>query len=526
VCAVLSATSVNKFKNRYPIADIVAGACRAQARTIMSGVGQIFFNYKGEILFQGGVASNPAVAYYLREITGNEIVIPEYHRVMGALGAACLARQYFALKDHLQPRQPPREEPQLKSVSMRAATTRRDFFSHGDTPLVWRNLFFPAEILNALGVRSLTLETYAALFGRNQKRIKRAFDAAASKGFSAETCSFLRVLEGVELPRPAFAVSTSTPCQQGERIFQDLARCYGIEDRFYSLQTPVVRDDHAVENIAAGLEEAVHKLERATGRKMDPGRLEDACRLSNEAREYAILGSRLRFTSPPLVRGGRAVYFANVFSQLWGRQELVDIQRQFLSELTHARQRLGERVQLEDTHRLLWLHLPPFYDTQLLDYIEVHCRAPIVFEEVNFVEWEVLDVRDPYRALARKLLTVGFLDPKLRVQFIREAIVFGKFNGCVLYNHGFGRCSMSDSCFSKHLREQLQQVPIPLLQLDGDCVDPTIDPCSTYTKINAYVEGLNTQRFGNPFGPLGSEKPATLPFPEVLSAPIATVRAA
>jgi hypothetical protein len=64
------------------------------------------------------------------------------------------------------------------------------------------------------------------------------------------------------------------------------------------------------------------------------------------------------------------------------------------------------------------------------------------------------------------------------------------------------------------------------LQLDGDCVDPTIDPCSTYTKINAYVEGLNTQRFGNPFGPLGSEKPATLPFPEVLSAPIATVRAA
>ena len=56
----------------------------------MSGVGQIFFNYKGDILFQGGVASNPAVAYYLREITGNNVVIPEFHRVMGALGAACL----------------------------------------------------------------------------------------------------------------------------------------------------------------------------------------------------------------------------------------------------------------------------------------------------------------------------------------------------------------------------------------------------------------------------------------------------
>jgi len=109
----------------------------------------------------------------------------------------------------------------------------------------------------------------------------------------------------------------------------------------------------------------------------------------------------------------------------------------------------------------------------------------------------------PYRALARKLLSVGFLDPKLRVNYIREGILFGKFNGCILYNHGFGRCSTSDSCFIKHLREELAQVPVPLLQLDGDCVDPTIDPCSTYTKINAYVEGLNIQRFGNPFGAVG-----------------------
>ena len=40
VCAVLSATSVNKFKNRYPLGDVIAAACRAQARTIVSGVGR------------------------------------------------------------------------------------------------------------------------------------------------------------------------------------------------------------------------------------------------------------------------------------------------------------------------------------------------------------------------------------------------------------------------------------------------------------------------------------------------------
>ena len=39
VCAVLSATSINKFKNRIPIGDLLAGACRAQARTILNSVG-------------------------------------------------------------------------------------------------------------------------------------------------------------------------------------------------------------------------------------------------------------------------------------------------------------------------------------------------------------------------------------------------------------------------------------------------------------------------------------------------------
>ena len=103
----------------------------------------------------------------------------------------------------------------MKSVAMRANNTRREFFSkRKGGPMVWRNLFFPTEILNALGVKMLTLETYAALFARNSKRTKKALDIAAYKGFAGETCSFLRVLEGSELPPPAFGVSTSHTTHQ------------------------------------------------------------------------------------------------------------------------------------------------------------------------------------------------------------------------------------------------------------------------------------------------------------------------
>ena len=163
---------------------------------------------------------------------------------------------------------------------------------------------------------------------------------------------------------------------------------------------------------------------------------------------------------------------------------------------------LVNSVRREDTHRLLWLHLPPFYDSSLLDYIEVNCHAPIVFEEVNFVGWAELDPADPYRSLARKILTTGFMDPGVRVKSIIEESRALDLNGCILYNHGFGRCSMSDSSFVKYLQEELTKENIPLLVLDGDCMDATVDPCSTYTKVAAYVEALNEKKYGNIFGPL------------------------
>ena len=136
VCAVLSATSINKFKNRFPLGDIIGGACRAQARTIMSGVGELFLGYKGDIVFQGGVAYNRAVAYYLQEITGNKIVIPEFHSVMGALGAACLARQFSDLKGKLETKLPVIPEIKHESVAIRAAANKKSFIARSDAPMV------------------------------------------------------------------------------------------------------------------------------------------------------------------------------------------------------------------------------------------------------------------------------------------------------------------------------------------------------------------------------------------------------
>ena len=505
VCAVLSATSINKFKNRVPIGDLLAGACKAQARTILNSVGQLLLNAPGrKILFQGGVAFNKAVAYFLGKLTGSEIIIPQYHEVMGALGAAVIARQLDQLRGEkgLDLSRVEYEPTRGKSTLLRIKATKHDFFSRDTSrPLVWRNLFFPTEILNAMGCRIRTLETYAALFGRRADKVKEALGTAAQKGFDQQTCSFLRMLEGMKLEKPDFVVSTSQPCQQAERVFEDLVQEYGIPDRLYSLQTPINRRSrNAIDAMADGLAEAVYEMEKAFGRKLDPARLEEACVLSNEAADYARKCQEIRFTSPPIVRGSEAIYNAVVFSQLWGTQELVDIQKSQYEEYLAKKAWAEERYSIDDTHRILWLHLPPFYDTRHLTYLETTCNAPIVFEETNFVGWEPLDPKDPYRSLAKKVLTAGFLDPALRIEYVKAAVAKAKFNGVVLYTHGFGRCSLADRALSKHLRQALDAQGVPLLALEGDCMDASIDPCSTVTKIASFVEALNLKRYGNIFG--------------------------
>ena len=244
------------------------------------------------------------MAHYLEAITGNRILIPELNQVMGALGAARIARD-CATGRH-RPRVVPWAEQAngvrsvKKSVAMRISADAAGIFVQSDAPLVWRNLFFPPEILNALGVRILTMETYAALHARSGARLRAMFDRAARKGFSAETCSFLRVLEGDDrLPRPDFVVGTSEPCQQGERVLGDLVRDLGCADRYHLLHTPIQQNNRSVETIAAGLEASVVHLEWSLGVKLDFGRLKEACALSNQARELAVAATICGLPAPP-----------------------------------------------------------------------------------------------------------------------------------------------------------------------------------------------------------------------------------
>jgi predicted CoA-substrate-specific enzyme activase len=99
-CAVFAESDIiHKQQLGCTMEDIIAGMSRALVRNYLSNVA------KGKeilprVCFQGGVASNAGIRRALEEALGCEIMVPEYHKVMGAFGSAVLAQELMTAENN------------------------------------------------------------------------------------------------------------------------------------------------------------------------------------------------------------------------------------------------------------------------------------------------------------------------------------------------------------------------------------------------------------------------------------------
>ncbi|MGI6604206.1 MAG: 2-hydroxyglutaryl-CoA dehydratase [Firmicutes bacterium] len=92
-CTVFAESDmVHKQQMGHKLEDIVAGLCEALVRNYLNNVG------KGKdilppVVFQGGVAANAGIRTAFERALGITVYVPQYYGVMGAWGAAILARE-------------------------------------------------------------------------------------------------------------------------------------------------------------------------------------------------------------------------------------------------------------------------------------------------------------------------------------------------------------------------------------------------------------------------------------------------
>lgn len=92
-CAVFAESDmIHKQQTGHCSENIIAGLCEALVRNYLNNLAK-GKKIEEPIVFQGGVAANVGIAAAFERILNKKIIIPEYYDVMGAFGAAILAKE-------------------------------------------------------------------------------------------------------------------------------------------------------------------------------------------------------------------------------------------------------------------------------------------------------------------------------------------------------------------------------------------------------------------------------------------------
>lgn len=91
-CAVFAESDmIHKQQLGYNESDIIGGLCEALVRNYLNNVAK-GKEIDSKIFFQGGVAANKGMKAAFERALGYEIIVPQHYGMMGAIGAALIAK--------------------------------------------------------------------------------------------------------------------------------------------------------------------------------------------------------------------------------------------------------------------------------------------------------------------------------------------------------------------------------------------------------------------------------------------------
>ncbi len=96
-CTVFAESDmVHKQQMGHAVEDILYGLCEAMARNYLNNIG-LGKEILPPVVFQGGVAANQGMVRAFEEALDTEIITPPHFLILGAIGAALVAREHMEL---------------------------------------------------------------------------------------------------------------------------------------------------------------------------------------------------------------------------------------------------------------------------------------------------------------------------------------------------------------------------------------------------------------------------------------------
>ncbi len=346
--------------------------------------------------------------------------------------------------------------------------------------LAAHTVFFPTEILYAMDIVPMHTEMttwLTALFLREQAEL---LAKGAELGLAPEICSPHRGVAGIfglgAIPHPDVILWSNLICdntaKSGE-LMMELSHSPG-----FFLDNPFQSSPGEINYLVGELEDMVHFLEEKSGRKMDWDRLSEMVARTDEEIELyrEICQLRKAVPSPMSISGYLELLSADYMFP--GQPEATQYLMQLRDELKTMVEQ-GRGAASPERFRLMTLFVPPMYLMSYLAGLFEELGAVSVVEPL-FTRWSEgrLDPAKPLESVARK----SFLIPERRsmygplseqaLQDITDGAEQYKIDGAIYW--AFMGCRHTCATV-KVIKETLSEVDVPMLTIDCDIVDPTIN---------------------------------------------------
>ncbi|MEW6203473.1 MAG: 2-hydroxyacyl-CoA dehydratase family protein [bacterium] len=353
--------------------------------------------------------------------------------------------------------------------------------------VAWTNVFVPFELLLSMDVAGFFIEFVGGMVastGVAPGFLQRAEQA----GYSTDGCSYHRCTLGAAMenliPAPDLLIGATIPCDGGLQTVNELGRLYG--KKVFVLNIPHNFSGESVRYLTHQFEEMIEYITEMTGKVMDYDRLRHIVHLSNDARGHLVDIFGIAKNIPSPVTGRDLKNFAIIFALLLGTEEGVEVARLFYDELK-SRLETGAGGMSKEKYRLLWIQNRIQFKTRLIEHLEENYGANVVVDELNHIHWEDMDEDRPLESLAERMMTHPFNGPiQRRLDTMKHLAVEYKVVGAINPSHWGCR----QSCGARTLfRNALQEVGVPVMNLDVDCVDErNYSEGQVLTRLEGFME--------------------------------------
>ncbi|MFR2518898.1 2-hydroxyacyl-CoA dehydratase subunit D, partial [Peptostreptococcus stomatis] len=371
-------------------------------------------------------------------------------------------------------------------------------------PIGWSTSVFPQELAEIFDLQLLYPENHAAGVAAKRESLELC-ELSEGEGYSNDLCAYARTNFGVLLkghsdalpmPEPDFLCCCNNICNEVIKWYENISRELNIPlimiDTAYNLETEVT--ESRIKYLRGQFEEAIRQLEKISGKKFDPKRLEEVMKISSENGKlwkYSMSLPEGNFPSP--MNGFDLFNYMAAIVAARGKKETTEAFKLLIEELEENARTGQTSFRGEEKYRIMmegipcWPHIG--YKMKSLSKQGVNMTGS-VYPHAWALIYDVNDLDGMARAYSTMFNNVNI---ETMVEYRVNALKGGNCDGA--FYHMNRSCKLMSFVQYEMQRRIAEQTGLPYAGFDGDQADPrNFAKAQFETRLEGLVEVMEERK--------------------------------